>query len=426
MRRRVQNSVTVRFLKDTRGVAAVIWAIVLGMVIGGLGLGTDVTTWYLGDRNLQNATDAAAMSVGYDIDNASSASEMESTANDELTRNGISGASVTINYPPQSGSYAGNLRAAELVVTQPRARLFTKYFLDTDPTVRARTVVFRQSNGSACVLALETLKADALLFQGNTSVNLNNCIAASNSSHNDSITVGGSSVLNAETIYTVGSYDVAGNNAELTTNTPPVTNAQPLTDPFQSLSVPAPASCVAERTSLTVNDTRVLEPGTYCNGLRFNSQANVTLSPGTYIIDRDSFKIVGGARVTGEGVTIVLTSSTGSSYASVDIAGGAYVTISAPTTGDLKGVAVFQDPNAPSGNNLVNKFNGGSTTEFEGALYFPSQEVQFTGNNDNGDGGACTKIVAKIITFTGNSDMSNNCPASVKDIFVPGVVQMVE
>ena len=49
-----------RFLADRRGTIAIMMGIILPVFIGFLGLGVDVTNWYLSKRKLQTAVDAGA------------------------------------------------------------------------------------------------------------------------------------------------------------------------------------------------------------------------------------------------------------------------------------------------------------------------------------------------------------------------------
>src|SRR5581483_4688637 len=148
----------------------------------------------------------------------------------------------------------------------------------------------------------------------------------------------------------------------------------------------------------------------FCNGFSLAGNSSVNLAAGTYIIDRGQFHIGGGSSITGSGVTIILTSSTGSDYATAQIDGGAIVTISAPTTGPLAGLAFFQDRNAPAstGSNS-NKFTGGTTQNITGAIYFPNQNVTFNGGTSTGGAAMCTQLVALTINFNGNSTFNNNC-----------------
>jgi len=97
------------------------------------------------------------------------------------------------------------------------------------------------------------------------------------------------------------------------------------------------------------------------------------MNPGTYIIDRGVFRINGGARVTGVGVTIILTSSTGANYATMTINDSAVVNLTAQTSGSLSGLVVFQGRAATS--STTNTLNGGSGQTLVGALYFPNTQV---------------------------------------------------
>ena len=98
------------------------------------------------------------------------------------------------------------------------------------------------------------------------------------------------------------------------------------------------------------------------------------------------------------------------------------MTLNAPSdpTATFPGVLFFQDPRAAASG--VDKLNGGSTMNLGGAIYFPAQQVQFSGNDAAG-GAKCTVIVARLVTFTGNSSIvDSNCPAAgVTPIQVTGI-----
>jgi hypothetical protein len=117
-------------------------------------------------------------------------------------------------------------------------------------------------------------------------------------------------------------------------------------------------------------------------------------------------RVNGGATLTGDGVTIVLTSSTGTNYATLRINGGANVTIAAPTTGPMAGLAIYQDRRAPeTGSNVL---QGGSSQTFTGALYFPRQTVTFTGGSSTATAG-CMQLLASQVAFQGNSTFGLKC-----------------
>ena len=52
-----------RLLADNSGAAAVVMALTLPVVLGGMGLGTEVGYWYFNQRKVQNAADMAGATV---------------------------------------------------------------------------------------------------------------------------------------------------------------------------------------------------------------------------------------------------------------------------------------------------------------------------------------------------------------------------
>jgi hypothetical protein len=78
--------------------------------------------------------------------------------------------------------------------------------------------------------------------------------------------------------------------------------------------------------------------------------------------------------------------------------------MTAPTSGTYKGIAIYQDRRAQDCSNC-NLLNGNSNSVITGALYFPSQELQYNGTGNTT--AVCTLFVARRIEFTGNSATSN-------------------
>jgi hypothetical protein len=68
---------------------------------------------------------------------------------------------------------------------------------------------------------------------------------------------------------------------------------------------------------------------------------------------------------------------------------------------------IYKDRRAPFCQNC-NKINGDSTSFIEGGFYFPTQEVQFSGNS--GMNTNCVQMVAWQVQFTGNTSITNSCP----------------
>ena len=159
----------------------------------------------------------------------------------------------------------------------------------------------------------------------------------------------------------------------------------------------------------------------------------VTLTAGTYYINRGDLKINGQAKVTcsdctnGAGVTFVFTSTgDASQIGTVRINGGADVVLQAPTDPSYPypGLLFVQDRRAPSTSTA--KLNGGSTMTLTGSVYFPSQVTEWNGNNSS-TGSNCVQIVALRVVFIGNSRIENNgCQAHGIDPVAIKGVKLVE
>ncbi|MCH7932058.1 MAG: hypothetical protein IH906_07625, partial [Proteobacteria bacterium] len=149
----------------------------------------------------------------------------------------------------------------------------------------------------------------------------------------------------------------------------------------------------------------------FCGGLKVNAGANVTFEPGVYIIDGGDFDIGGQSTVVGDGVTFILTGGTPSDIGSVKIVGGSDVELTAPDTDPLNadgysGVLFYQDRDV-TGQNKNNLIAGGAELDFEGALYFPSEDLDFAGGSELADG--CVQLIGAKVKITGDTGIQGNC-----------------
>jgi len=78
--------------------------------------------------------------------------------------------------------------------------------------------------------------------------------------------------------------------------------------------------------------------------------------------------------------------------------------MSPPLSGTYQGIAIFQDRRASDCNNC-NKINGNSGSIIQGAIYFPSQELEYSGTGNTA--AQCTMFVGRRLNFSGNSTTTN-------------------
>ncbi len=405
------------FIAGREGGITAMFAIGLPVIVGMAGLAIETGLWYQSRRELQSAADAAALAGALELVRANP-TNVTTAATSAAVRNGFVDASPstkTITHP-----YAGDDKKVQVVLTRDENRLFTRLFATDAVRVRARAVAQMVPYGDACVLALDTGAIDATETTGTTNITLEKCLIAANSNAGTAVHLQGNAVVNAGGLWTAGGYAVDG-SATATFENPPVTSAAPIADPYASLTVPPIGACNTT-VSFPVTSSIQLSPGTYCpvpGNFKLTSTSDVDFLPGTYIINKADFEVEGSARLRcstctgGQGVTFVLTSSDAPdangvipSIGKVNIAGGADIALDAPRdpSSQFNGVLFYQDQRAQT--NRDNIFNGGGNMSLGGALYFPRQEVFFTGNNDYNQV-KCTHVVGRLVTLRGTSSLDN-------------------
>jgi Flp pilus assembly protein TadG len=428
------NRALAAFAGDRSGAATLTIALTFTLLVGFAALGTEVAEWYSIRRTMQGAADSAAYSAALAKWNGGSTAAYTSEANSVSANYGFAddptnpnGATVTVNSPPASGSYTSDSNAVEVLISRPQPLQLARVFLSGPPTLNTRAVATMNPNGGACVLALDRGNVTDVSDNGNTTLNLPDCNLRINSPSNSALTLSGQATINANAAFISGNYTTSG-KASLNTTAGTFTNYAPANDPYADVSIPSYSGCDQTNYSLTGNKSQSFAPGSsgimvFCNGLSISGNSSVALAAGTYVIDRGSFSISGNSSISGSGVTIILTSSTGSNYATASISGGSTVTLTAPTSGPLAGLAVFQDRNAPQSGS--DSFSGGTNQNIRGAIYFPNQGVTFSGGTTTG-GAICTQLIALTITFNGNAAFNNNCKGVGVRAVGSSFIQLVE
>lgn len=406
-----------RFCLDEAGSYAVIFAVTAPVLVGLSGLGTEVGVWFFKQRDMQAAADSSAMSAA--TANANNISDLkieaESVSSSNGYSNGVNGAQIIVNRPPASGAFTGEFTAIEVIVQQPQKRLMSLIYEKDAVLIRARAVAIPRP-GKGCVLALDRSNSRAAEVGGAAAVSLD-CGLYSNSKAATSAYAGGTGALNAVEVRASGGVEGESN---ITTEQGIFEQQVPTADPYADITFsPPPAACA--ETNLKVNANMTISEGCYWNGISVHSGATLTLNPGTYYIDRGTLTVNGGATLKGTGVTIVFTGS-GGNYADASINGGATVDLKAPKTGPTAGIVFFGDRAAPT--NTTFKLNGGSTQNFEGAIYTPQASLEFAGGSNSTT--SCTQIVSRVVKFTGNANLDLSCEGVEIEPFGSNLAELVE
>lgn len=406
------HSRTSRFLSSRAGNVAIISALLLPVLLGMAGLGTETAWWYSRQRELQGAADIAAFGGALVRRGGGSASDATTSATADAITNGWNQpiGTIVVSSPPTTGGYQ-NVQAVRVVLTENLSPLVSGIvFGNTTIPIRASSTATMRTGDPACILGLNTAASSTVKFWGNGSTSLFNCVVASNSTSTTGFQLGGSADLTAPCAYSSGGSST--DSGLMLTNCPAVVENHPATlDPYADVGVPPIGSCTSGASL-----PNSLSPGCR-NGMDFGN-GSTQLDPGIYVVNGGSLKMNANSVVNGTGVMFYLTNG-----ATLDINGGATLNLSAATSGEWGGLLFFGSRTLPTG--VVQKVNGDSTSNLTGAIYFPTQKVEFLGNFSGNS--ACLQIVADQVEYTGSATFQHVCAGTgVKDLTTVGNIKLVE
>lgn len=437
-RRLFPSPVLTRLAHDRRGVIIIMFAFMLPIFLGFIGLAVEVALWYSTKRDMQGAADAAAIAAAYEIAE-SRASNATARGTAEAQNNGWSSGtgSITVNNSsedvnstfPTSGAFTADSNAVEVLVTKDVTRLFSGWFFDDNSiTINGRAVATVVAGAStACVLALgSSNQQGALTVSGATnSVTMSGCTMATNSTNSKAVK-NQTGTMSADCIYSAGGVQ---GSPTTTACSGTRTNQPEVTDPYEeAVTKPTDAdfdNCATDGGSFSQSGTETISAAVYCS-IRANSNGNtLTMSSGTYYIDRGDFRVTSGATVDASGVVIVFGDSTGGNdCGGITISGSSSVNITAPTSGNFEGIAFYRSSSCDDNDDF--NFTGSTATTIEGAVYNPSGEVSMTGSG--AISGNCLQIVGDKVTFSGTGTLGSACDAfpNLPTIVAGGIGQLVE
>ncbi|HXF90994.1 MAG TPA: pilus assembly protein TadG-related protein [Candidatus Nitrosotenuis sp.] len=406
------------FRSGNRGAMLVFGALLLPVFIGFTALAIDVGLWYKSKRHLQLIADSTAVGAAYAIKNGTSVSTYGLHAAKLNQFEATGGNTITINNPPTTGPYANDDNAVEVILTAPASLYFSPYFIsNTVFPLKARAVAFaKKSDKASCLTILDPSVSSALSISGGAIVNVQNCETYVNSNSSSALATSGNSVLSTGSLKIVGNYSQGG-TSQIISLSPIQTGVVATGDPFAStITMPTFSGC--NYNNKNVNTVTVLSPGVYCNGLKVSGVGIATLLPGVYVIDRGEFKVMNSGQVHGTGVTIFLTSSTGSNYANLNFTNSSVINLTAPTSGSLANVLMFSPQQAVD---VEHRVASGSTVNLNGLLYFPNSNITFSGGVTTQS--FCFLLAAKRANFQGGALFSNVCIGGIGSGSSTGVVE---
>ncbi len=404
------------------GQALILFAIVFALLAGILGLTLDGGRLYFEKRRAQNAADAGSVAAVQELrrGNDDYDADVRPAALNDAALHGFTEADsvIAVNRPPAGGPSAGNNSFVEVIVERQVATSFMRIFGPQFSTVRARAVSGLRYSANPCVLALDPSASSALRLNGGPTLEAN-CDVVSNSTSATALNNVGGGSLTGAAIGVSGGYSGGGSYSPT-----PLTGVLPSLDPLAALD---PPTCSSSGTISAASSSSafganagavfaaqngnggngnggggggltVYSPGSYSSEIKISNGVH-QFQAGIYCL-AGGMTITGGT-VTGSGVSFYNQNPTGKEF--IDIGGDADIDFSAPLSGEMKGVLFFNDRNAPdrSPGNKIARGNGDQ--RFQGALYFPSQHLDWAGNRLSDV--SWSMVIAKTLNISGTSDV---------------------
>lgn len=442
--------------KRETGYAIILTTVAILALLGFMGLAIDAGALRYEKRLQQTAADAAAIAgannlafggVTQGAQDASSANSFADTSTSCSSNCPASGSvgyvTVTVNNPPSFGPHAAGTTNAghyvEVLVSAVHPTYFMRALGIAQQTITARAVATDLGSGGgqgACMVELgaPTNAIQGFNITGSAVLNASpDCGIVDNGNYDPT---GGALTVNT------GSFSVSGGcvgsgcgkgsvNCAITPDTCPTLGSAAGSDPLAGTPIPCTSgyTCTGGG-SISIdgsggsggkgggggstncgtgcsfsNGVYTIQPGTYSSisikganggGSGCTSSTSVVFQPGVYIINGSGgFSETGNATLSGNGVTFYFTGA-----AAPQITGTPNIQLTAPSSGDWAGILMYEDPADTNTGPFPNgpTVGGDNCSNYEGALYFPNDEITFYGNDTMTVG----LVVSKAVGLTGN------------------------
>jgi hypothetical protein len=404
------------FASDRRGNVAIIAAAALPVLLGSLGLGAEVGSWYAGKRALQNAADSAVIAAATNAGERY-ASEARAVAANYGLRDGVDGVTVEAvnNAPCPDGS--GNTcyrvtvsRVQPLLLVQAAGYQGDAQMAGHPAKRIAATAVAVQALGPReyCVLALAgSGDPEALRSNGAPNAELTGCNVASNSGmrcngHDLGANFGDAHGTNS------GCGHKRNSNVDLISDQYAARAASIPANPCGGAYHWFPQDKKKDPPLPTANTLQGLEPRSFipiCGDGELHGPTLLTGGDVTIVVYGGSLDLADYMLQTTSGthVTIIFTGPE-MGHGHIPMGSGT-LDIEAPKTGVWKGVAIYQDPALTTGVNISAAGNS-PTWNITGLAYLPHASVTFSGAvNKSSNGKSCFALVVDNLTINGTANI---------------------
>lgn len=395
---------------DERGNVAIITAFVLPVLLLMVGSTLDYASMVTQRTQLQSVADAAAIAAGREMTLAGGdKARVMAVAKAHVAARVASAHTSKITVDDENLLVMVDLRA-------PSASLFGADFglAATVPEISVRSISEIVGSQRICILGLEGQEQDTVALEKKSFITANGCAVFSNSTHKNGLVASSASVLKADLICSGGGTE-GGSKAF---DPPAIQDCPTFQDPLTGRAFPSVPACT--NTNLVVDfGAQSLLPGAHCGGVRVAAGASLTLEPGIHIFVDGPLLVENGGSLSGINVSLAF-SGTG---ADLHFAEDTIISLSAPATGALAGLLIFESPRQnPDGVFLVESENA---QYLLGTIYIPRGTLRIDGTKPVAAQSEYTAIVARKVQLNRSPHLVLNTNYHLTDVPVPDGVKGV-
>jgi Flp pilus assembly protein TadG len=396
------------FLRNTAASTAMVFSLSLPALLGSAGLAVDFSIYNLKQTKLQSAADQAAVAAAKELTVVNVKKSAIAEAADGFARNILTSGNFTVNA--EVGAANDTVKVTITEVWTP----FFAQFIGADVTpVVARATAKLAGTANVCVLALNGTAAKAVHMDKQARLQATGCGVYSNSSHTQSIRLDQNSEMKAALVCAVG-----GVKAKTTAVSPsPTTDCAVLSDPLASRKAPSATGCAATNLVLKSGST-VLDPGTYCGGIKVTASATATFRPGTYIIKDGVFEVSGDGSVISNNAAFYLQGEA----SLLSFTGNSTLEMTGATSGELAGLLFFEDRSTSMGR--THRINSANARKLTGTIYLPNGKLRIDPNTSVAQDSAYTAIIANEVEIDEGPLLVLNSDYGSSNVPVPDGIRL--
>jgi hypothetical protein len=367
------------------GQVMIIFAVAALVLIGFVALSIDTGFLMAERRQTQNAADAGALAAAVDVLRHKSSTQVQTSGKQYGASNaGVSEGNVTVNWPPTSGTYAGNPKYVETIVTKDVNKFFVGALYSGEWRVTSRAVAGVEPIPRP--YALLALRSPGIYINGTTTVYVEGGSAMSNSNISSS---GGSNIF-----FAGGTIDAAGTisgNSQWSAVEGINPNMTAIDDPLAG--TPAPPKGTTQTAPANCDSTCTFQPGRYTNQ-NITIKGTATFQSGIYYFDGSTQLNLQNTNSWIKG-THVLFYFTGNSKFNP---GNGNIQLSAPSSspyvGGVDGMVLW------IANCSTFDSQGNGVFSVEGVIYAPCSHVELHGT----PGGVGVQVIVGDLVIKGTSE----------------------